>query len=165
MPLNLQNKKEIVAKIHKITNVALSVITADSRGVTANNITELRKLSRNMGVKIKIVRNTLLNLAIQGTSFECLKNKLNGPTLIAYSLEHEGSAARLFKDFAKKNKNFKITGGAFEKKTLSVLQVNNLADMPTYNEAITFFVILIKEVAVGKLIRTLSAISYTKENN
>jgi len=165
MPLSLQNKKEIVAKIHKIANIALSVVTADSRGVTANNITELRKLSRDIGVKIKIVRNTLLNLAIQGTSFECLKNKLNGPTLIAYSLEHEGSAARLFKNFAKKNKNFKITGGAFEKKSLSILQVNYLAEMPTYNEAITFFVTLIKEVAVGKLIRTLSAISNKKENN
>lgn len=165
MPLSLQNKKEIVAKINKIANMALSVIIADSRGITTNHITELRKLSRHIGVKISVVRNTLLNLAIQGTSFECLKNTLKGPSLIAYSFEHAGSAARLFRNFAKKNKNFKITSGVFEKQILSKLQVNQLADMPTYNEAIIIFISLIKELAAGKLIRTLSVISNKKTNN
>ncbi|CAL4042073.1 50S ribosomal protein L10 [Buchnera aphidicola] len=163
MPLSLHNKKEIVSKIHHIANIALSIVIADSRGVTTNNITELRKLSRNIGVTISIVRNTLLNLAIQGTSFECLKNKFKGPTLVAYSLKHPGSGARLFKDFSKKNKNFKITGGVFEEKILSTLQVHHLADMPTYNEAIIIFISLIKEAAVGKLIRTVFAISNKKE--
>jgi len=165
MPLNLQNKKTIVAKINKIASTALSVVIADSRGVTSNNITTLRQLGRNAGVKINIVRNTLLNLAIQGTSFECLKNKFNGPTLIAYSFEHPGSAARLLKDFSKKHKNFKITGGAFEEKHLSAPQINILAEMPTYNEAISLFMFLIKEVSAGKLVRTLAAISRKKEQH
>jgi large subunit ribosomal protein L10 len=165
MPLNLQNKKAIVAKINKIASTALSVIVADSRGVTSNNITTLRKLSRNTGVTINVVRNTLLNLAIQGTAFECLKNTFNGPTLIAYSLDHPGSAARLLKEFSKKNKNFKITSGAFEKKHLSLAQIDILADMPTYNEAISLFMSLIKEIAAGKLVRTLVAISIKKEIN
>ncbi|HMI77010.1 MAG TPA: 50S ribosomal protein L10 [Buchnera sp. (in: enterobacteria)] len=165
MPLNLQNKKEIIAKINKIASTALSVIIADSRGVKSNNITRLRQLSREVGVKINIVRNTLLNLAVQGTDFECLKNTFNGPTLIAYSLEHPGSAARLLKEFSKKNTSFKITGGAFEKKHLSISQINILADIPTYNEAISLFMSLIKEVAAGKLVRTLAAISKKKEIN
>ena len=165
MPLNLQNKKKIVSQINKIASTALSVVIADSRGVTSNNITKLRALSRDVGVKINIVRNTLLNLAVQGTSFECLKNTFNGPTLIAYSLEHPGSAARLLTTFSKNNINFKITGGAFEKKYLSISQINTLAEIPTYNEAISLFMSLIKEIAAGKLVRTLVAISKKKENN
>lgn len=163
MPLNLQNKKTIVDKINKIANTALSVVIADSRGVTSNNITTLRKLSREAGVTINVVRNTLLNLAIQGTAFECLKNKFNGPTLIACSFEHPGNAARLLKEFSKKHKNFKITGGAFEEKQLSISQINILAEMPTYSEAISRFMFLIKEVSAGKLVRTLAAISKKKE--
>jgi len=165
MPLNLHDKKEIVAKIHKTAKKAVSVIIANSLGVSSNNITKLRKFSRNIGVKINITRNTLLNLAIQNTDFECLKNKFNGPTLIAYSLEQPGGAARLLKEFSKKNKNFKIISGVFEKKILSIAQINMLAKIPTHNQAISFFIFLIKDVSIGKLVRTLMSRSKKKETN
>ncbi len=63
---------------------------------------------------MRVVRNTLLRRVVEGTQFECLKDTFVGPTLIAYSMEHPGAAARLFKEFAKANAKFEVKAAAFE---------------------------------------------------
>ncbi|ACL29867.1 50S ribosomal protein L10 [Buchnera aphidicola str. APS (Acyrthosiphon pisum)] len=165
MALSIHDKKIIVSKINKISNTALSAVTADLQGVCVNKINELRKSGREVGVKMSIVQNTLLSLAIKNTVFECLKKKLKGSTFIAYSMIHPGSGARLFKEFSKKNTQFKITGAAFEGKLLSILEINQLADMPTYKEAIIKLLLTWKMLIAGKLIYTLSAIKQKKETS
>ncbi|QCI19625.1 MAG: 50S ribosomal protein L10 [Buchnera aphidicola (Brevicoryne brassicae)] len=165
MPLTLDKKKIIVSKINKISNIALSAVIADSQGISVNEINELRKSGRNIGVKMSIVQNTLLSLGIKNTLFECLKKKIKGSTFIAYSMEHPGSGARLFKEFSKKNAQFKITGAAFEGKLLSIPEITQLADMPTYKEAIIKLLFVLKISVAGKLIYTLSAIKKKKETS
>lgn len=59
-------------------------------------MTSLRKQAREAGVYMKVVRNTLARRAVQGTDYECLTDTFTGPTLIAFSNEHPGAAARLF---------------------------------------------------------------------
>ncbi|XRX42589.1 MAG: 50S ribosomal protein L10 [Buchnera aphidicola (Eriosoma harunire)] len=162
MALNLQEKKTIVDKIHKLNNISLSAIIADARGIKSNHITELRKNSKKIGVEIKLVPNNLLRLSIQNTHFECLKQSLSGPLLIGYSLKHPGSAARLFQNFSKEHQQFKITSAVFEKKLLLDIQINQLAEMPTYKEAITRLLFIIKDVSIGKIIRVLLASSQKK---
>lgn len=167
MALNFQNKKEIIAEINCTAKKALSIVIANPQGIKVNDITQLRKLARKSSVKLGVFRNTLLNLGIKNTPFECLKKILIGPTLIAYSLKHPGSAARLLKNFYKsQNSNFhlKILGAAFEGKIISGSQINTLANIPTFNEALNRFMILIKEISIGKLLRTLISIKNTKEN-
>ncbi|QCI24155.1 50S ribosomal protein L10 [Buchnera aphidicola (Muscaphis stroyani)] len=163
MALSLDTKKNIVSKINKISNVALSAITANSQGISVNKMNQLRKSGRKVGVYMSIVRNTLLTLAIQNTAFECLKKKIKGSTFIAYSMNHPGSGARLFKKFSMKNDQFKITGAAFEGKLLSMLEINQLAEMPTHKEAITKLLITLKMSAAGKFVYILSAIKKKKE--
>eukprot|EP00492_Amphilonche_elongata_P000525 TRINITY_DN129_c0_g1_i4.p2 TRINITY_DN129_c0_g1~~TRINITY_DN129_c0_g1_i4.p2 ORF type:complete len:53 (+),score=10.99 TRINITY_DN129_c0_g1_i4:446-604(+) len=51
---------------------------------------------------MKVVRNTLAKRAVEGTEFECLSDSLVGPSLIAFSSEHPGAAARIFADFDEK---------------------------------------------------------------
>ncbi|CAL4318077.1 50S ribosomal protein L10 [Buchnera aphidicola] len=164
MALNLQKKKIIVSKIHDISNIALSAITANYQGIKVNTINQLRKNGREVGVKMSIVQNTLLSLGVHDTSFECLKKKIKGSTFIAYSMQHPGSGARLFKEFSEQNQNFKITGGVFEGKTLSLLEINKLAELPTYKEAIIKMILILKISSIGKLIYTLFAIKNKKEN-
>jgi large subunit ribosomal protein L10 len=106
MALNLQGKKAIVAEVNEAANGALSAVVADSRGVTVGAITALRKEAREAGVWMKVVRNTLAKRALEGTDFECLSDSFVGPSLIAFSSEHPGAAARIFSDFAKKNEKF-----------------------------------------------------------
>ena len=114
MALGLEDKKAIVAEVTEAAKGALSAVAADSRGVTVAKMTTLRKSAREAGVYMRVVRNTLLTRAVEGSDFECMKDVFVGPTLIAFSNEHPGAAARLFKEFAKANDKFSIKGGAFQ---------------------------------------------------
>lgn len=163
MALNIEDKQAIVAEVSEAAKGALSAVVADSCGVTVDEMTTLRKQARDAGVFMKVVRNTLLRRAVQGTSYECMKDAFVGPTLIAFSNEHPGAAARLFKDFAKANKQFEIKAGAFEGEFIPAANIDRLASLPTYEEAIARLMMTMKEAAAGKLVRTLAALRAQKE--
>lgn len=155
MALNLEDKQAIVAEVNEAAKGALSAVVADARGVTVAKIDALRKQARAQGVQMRVVRNTLARRAVEGTAYECLKDSFVGPTLIAFSSEHPGAAARLFKDFAKANDKFEVKAAAFDGEVVSF---DLLATLPTYDEAIARLMSVIKEAAAGKLARTLAAL-------
>lgn len=163
MALNLQDKQAIVAEVSEAAKGALSAVVADSRGVSVEKMTELRKNARNANVYLRVVRNTLLRRAVEGSAYECMKDTFVGPTLIAFSNEHPGAAARLFKEFAKANDKFEIKGAAFEGEFIEPSNIDRLATLPTYDEAIARLMGTMKEAAAGKLVRTLAAIRDQKE--
>ncbi|VTP77649.1 50S ribosomal protein L10 [Proteus vulgaris] len=163
MALNLQDKQAIVAEVSEVAKGALSAVVADSRGVTVAKMTELRKACREAGVTVRVVRNTLLRRVVEGTSYEVLRDAFVGPTLIAFSAEHPGAAARLFKDFAKANPAFEIKAAAFEGEFIPGSNIDRLATLPTYDEAIARLMATMKEASAGKLVRTLAALRDQKE--
>ena len=160
MALNLQGKKAIVAEVNEAANGALSAVVADSRGVTVGAITALRKEARANGVWMKVVRNTLAKRAFEGTEFECLSDSLVGPSLIAFSSEHPGAAARIFSDFAKKNEHFELKMAALEG---NIVDAAMLATLPTYDEAVARLMSAMKEASAGKLCKTIEAVRVQKE--
>ena len=160
MALGLNDKKAIVAEVQEAASGALSAVVADSRGVTVDAMTALRKEAREAGVWMKVVRNTLAKRAIEGTEVECIKDVLTGPSLIAISKEHPGAAARIFKNFAKENEEFELKAAAFEGE---IVDVNMLASLPTYDEAIAKLMAVMKEASAGKLVRTIAAVRDQKE--
>ena len=160
MAINLDDKKAIVAEVQEAANGAHSIVIADARGVKVEAITVLRKQARENGVWMKVVRNTLARRAVEGTEFECVNDTFVGPTLVAFSNEHPGAAARLFSDFAKANENFELKAAAFEG---NVVDVNMLAKLPTYDEAISRLMSVMKEASAGKLARTIAAVRDQKE--
>ncbi len=109
---------------------------------------------------MRVVRNTLARRAVEGTEYECLTDTFTGPTLLAFSNEHPGAAARLFKDFAKENKEFEIKAAAFEG---AVTDAEVLATLPTYDEAIARLMMCMKEASAGKLVRTIAALRDQKQ--
>lgn len=161
MALRLEDKKQVVAEVNEAAKGGLSAVVADSRGVTVSAMTTLRKQAREAGVYMRVVRNTLLRRAVEGTDFECLTETFKGPTLIAFSNEHPGAAARLFTDFAKTENEFEVRGAAFEG---SLADANVLAKLPTYDEAIAQLMMTMKEASAGKLVRTLAALKEQKES-
>ncbi|ASX26771.1 50S ribosomal protein L10 [Candidatus Williamhamiltonella defendens] len=163
MPLNLQDKKAIVDEVKEIAKGALSAVVADTRGVTVAKMTGLRKAAREAGVYMRVVRNTLMRRVVVSTDFECLQDTFVGPTLIAFSTEHPGAAARLFKEFAKLNKEFEIKAAAFEGTLIPVSDIDRLATLPTYEEAIARLMATLKEASVGKFVRTLAALKAKRE--
>ena len=108
MAIRLDDKKQIVSEVNQAAASALSAVLADYRGVTVDELTALRKTARESQVYLRVVRNTLLKRAIEDTDFECIKEVLEGPTLLALSEEDPGAAARVLKDFAEENENFEI---------------------------------------------------------
>jgi len=158
--LGLQDKKAIVAEVQEAAEGALSAVVADARGVTVEAMTALRKEAREAGVWMKVVRNTLARRAVEGSEYECLTENFVGPTLIAFSQEHPGAGARIFKEFAKGNEKFELKAAAFEGE---VVDVNMLATLPTYDEAIAKLMSVMKEAAAGKLVRTIAAVRDQKE--
>ena len=136
---------------------------ADARGVTVAAMTGLRKEAREAGVYVRVVRNTLLRRAIEGTQYECLNETFVGPTLIAFSNEHPGAAARLFKEFAKDEKNFEVKALAYEGELIPASDIDRLATLPTYDEAIAKLMSVMKEASAGKLVRTLAALRDQKQ--
>ncbi|CAL4317946.1 50S ribosomal protein L10 [Buchnera aphidicola (Chaitophorus sp. 3695)] len=165
MSVNLQKKKIIIKKIKKISKKSLSAVVANSNQINVNQINALRKKARKNGVKINVVKNTLLKRAIQNTPFQCLQKTLNQFTLIAHSIEHPGSAAKLLYFFSKKNKTFKIKGAAFEGKFIEPSHIEKLALIPTYKESIQKLIFTLKEAAIGKFVRILTAIKIQKDKN
>lgn len=160
MAIGLEDKKAIVADVQQAASGALSAVVADSRGVTVNDMTALRKEARENGVWLKVVRNTLARRALAGTEYECLIEKFVGPSIIAFSNEHPGAGARILKEFAKGNDKLELKGAAFEG---AVTDVALLASLPTYDEAIAKLMSVMKEASAGKLVRTIAAIRDQKE--
>ncbi|WP_105101980.1 50S ribosomal protein L10 [Microbulbifer pacificus] len=160
MAIGLVDKKAIVAEVQQAAVGALSAVVADSRGVTVNDMTALRKEAREHGVWLKVVRNTLARRALAGTEFECLVEKFVGPSIIAFSKEHPGAGARILRDFAKKNDKLELKGAAFEG---VATDVQLLASLPTYDEAIAKLMSVLKEASAGKLVRTIAAVRDQKE--
>ena len=100
MALRLAQKQAIVAEVNKAAASALSAVLSDYRGLTVEEMTALRAKARAAGVYLRVVRNSLAKRALAGTDYECLDEALVGPSMLAFSQEDPGSAARLLKDYA-----------------------------------------------------------------
>ncbi|MBU2712113.1 50S ribosomal protein L10 [Zooshikella harenae] len=157
MALRLEDKKAIVAEVNEAAGSALSAVIADYRGLTVSQLTVLRKQAREGNVYLRVVRNTLVRRAVVGTDFECLTEALTGPTILAFSKEDPGAAARLIKDFAKENKQLEVKALSIGGKLLGADQIDVLAKMPTREEALAMLA-RVTIAPVTKLARALNDI-------
>lgn len=155
MAIGLEDKKAIVASVNETANNALSLVVADSRGVSVSDITGLRKAARENNVDLRVVRNTLARRAVEGTEFECVSEAFVGPSLLAFSMEDPGAAARLFKDFAKDNEEFEVKALAVGGQMMGAEKIDVLATLPTLDQALGMLA-NVTLAPVTKLARTLN---------
>tara|TARA_Y100001970_G_scaffold147012_1_gene180520 strand:- start:34 stop:564 length:531 start_codon:yes stop_codon:yes gene_type:complete len=155
--IRLDDKKQIVSEVNQAAASALSAVLADYRGVTVDELTALRKTARESQVYLRVVRNTLLKRAIEDTDFECIKEVLEGPTLLALSEEDPGAAARVLKDFAEENENFEIKALSIGGELLEANQIDVLAKLPTLDQARSLLMSVML-APVTKLARTANEI-------
>ncbi|MCG8071866.1 MAG: 50S ribosomal protein L10, partial [Candidatus Thiodiazotropha taylori] len=83
MPLNIEQKKAIVAEVNDVASSALSAVAAEYRGLTVEQMTLLRREARNNGVYLRVVRNTLAKRAVEDTDFACMQEGFTGPLILA----------------------------------------------------------------------------------
>ena len=157
MAIRIEDKKQIVSEVNQAANSALSAVLADYRGVTVSDMTALRKIARENKVYLRVVRNTLLKKAVKDTEFECIQEVLVGPTILAFSQEDPGAAARVLKDFAEENDEFEIKALSVGGKLLEAGQIDVLAKLPTHDQALSILMSVML-APVTKLARTLNEV-------
>lgn len=172
MALKLEQKRQIVAEVHREAGQALAAVLADYRGMTVAEMTELRATARRSGVYLRVVRNTLAQRAMAGTEYECLNDQFRGPTLLAFSRQEPGAAARLLKSSAQQYDALEIKALAIGGQLLDASQTDRVANLPTREDALgALLAVMLAPVvklartlnaAPGKLARTLAAVGDAK---
>ena len=157
MAIRLEDKQQIVSEVNQAASSALSAVLADYRGVTVEDMTALRKNARANKVYLRIVRNTLLKRAVADTEFECIQRVLVGPTILAFSQEDPGAAARVLKDFAKENDDFEIKALSVGGQLMDASQIDVLAKLPTLDQARSMLMSVML-APVTKLARTMNEV-------
>lgn len=173
MALQLEQKQAIVADVKAAAGNALSAVVADHRGVTVAEMTDLRRRARESGVYLRVVRNTLLKRAVSGTEYECLADVAVGPTMLAFSNDDPGSAARLLKEAARDIEELDLKALSIGGQLLSADDIDRIASLPTRDEAIAMLMSVMQAPVAklartllevpGKLTRTLAAVRESKE--
>ena len=171
--LRLEQKQEIVAEVNDAASSALSAVLADYRGLTVAEMTELRVKARETGVYLRVVRNTLVKRAVEGTDFECLKDALVGPTLLAFSREDPGAAARLLKDYAQDLEELDIKALSIGGTLLPADQIDRVARLTTLDQARSMLMSAMQAPIIklaqtvnevpGKVVRVVAAVKEQKE--
>jgi len=152
--LNLEDKKAIVAEVSTIAANAHSAIAAEYRGLTVEEMTELRVKARNEGVYLRVVKNSLTRRAVEGTEFECMQESLVGPLVMAFSQEDPGAAARLVKNFSKDHNKLIARVIAVGGELLTVDQIERLSSLPNREQALAMLMGVMK-APIEKFVRTL----------
>jgi large subunit ribosomal protein L10 len=155
MALSLQQKEAQVAEVREAAQSAQSAVAAEYRGLTVGQMTELRAQARGAGVFLKVVKNTLAKLAVEGTEFACMQESLKGPVLLAFSSDDPGAAARIVKAFAKDNDKLVTVSLAIGGQLLPATQLEALASLPTLDEARSQLVGVL-QAPLSQLVRTLA---------
>ncbi|MDI6785175.1 MAG: 50S ribosomal protein L10 [bacterium] len=129
---------------NKLDSASLSILT-DFRGLNVKEISELRNRLRDNGVEYKVIKNTLVKLAVKDINLSSLNEYLIGPTAIAIDANDTVSLAKTLIEFNKKYKKLEIKAGILQGHIIEANKVKDLASLPS------------KEVLLAKLAMTLNS--------
>ena len=160
MPLNVQDKKAIVADVGAQLAGAQTVVLAEYRGIPVEQLTKLRASARDQGVYLRVLKNTLARRAAQGTQFEPLADSMVGPLIYGISADPIASA-KVLQGFAKTQDLLVIKAGLYNGKLLDVAGVKALATIPSRNELLSQL-LGVMLAPVSAMARVLGAVAAQK---
>jgi len=123
-------KEQVIGEIKENFAGVTSLVLADYRGLDVPTVTEMRQEFAKAGCSYRVLKNTLVKIAIQGTELEPISAYLAGPTALMWSTESPSAPAKLAVKYAKEQKSFVIKGGFFEGEALDIAGVTQLSTMP-----------------------------------
>tara|TARA_B100001057_G_scaffold70439_1_gene64549 strand:- start:6 stop:512 length:507 start_codon:yes stop_codon:yes gene_type:complete len=128
--MNREQKESFVQNLKTIINENSLVLVFHYRGMSMTDMTDLRVQSFNSGCNIKVTKNRLTKLALEGSEKAGLTEFFDGPTAIAYSNDPV-QLTKLVTNFAKNNSNLVILGGIMDNEILSVEKIEILSKLPS----------------------------------
>ena len=132
--MNKEQKKNYITEISAQFENSKAVMVTHYQGLTMVQLDELRSKMREHGIIFKITKNRITKLALEKTKCKELSNLFTGPTAVAMS-EDAITSAKILTKVSKENENLKILGGIMGKDILDVAGVQNVATLPTLDEA------------------------------
>jgi large subunit ribosomal protein L10 len=126
-------KRELVSTLNGVFSTTSVVVVAHYKGLTVADMQRLRTQMKQAGATVKVAKNRLAKIALEGTDVASISDLMKGPTLLAYSSDPV-AAAKVAVDFAKGNEKLLILGGAMGRTALNPDGVKALATMPSLDE-------------------------------
>jgi len=148
-------KREVVSALSDVFAKTGVVVVAHYAGLSVSEMTKLRSDMRDAGGAVKVAKNRLVKLALDGTDAQGISDLMTGPTCLAYS-DDPVAAPKVAVKFAKGNDKFVILGGAMGPTVLDANGVSSLAELPSLDELRGKLVGLLQAPA-GKIARTVNA--------
>lgn len=160
MPLNVEDKKAIVADVGAQLAAAQTVVLAEYRGIPVGQLTALRASARSQGVYLRVLKNTLVKRAAQGTPFEQLGDSMVGPLIYGISADPV-APAKVLHQFSKGQDQLVIKAGFYNGKVLDFNGVKALATIPSREELLSMLLGVMK-APVSAMARVLGAVAEQK---
>jgi len=132
-------KEKVVDELGQIFASSGVVVVAHYAGITVAQMQDLRAQMREVGGSVRVAKNTLARIALEGLPAAKMGDQLTGMTVMAYS-EDPVAAAKVVEAYAKKNEKFVILGGAMGDTILDQAGVKAVASMPSREELIASIV-------------------------
>ncbi len=126
-------KSEQVAFLKGVFEQSGSVVVFRNGGLTVSTMTDFRNRTRDAGGSIKVIKNRLAKIALEGAPGEGARDLFTGPSAILFSKDPV-APAKLAVDFANDNERFQVVGGVLGATVLDVDGVKALAKMPSLDE-------------------------------
>ena len=132
--MNKEQKKNYITEMTSQFENSEAVLVTQYQGLTMPQLDQLRAQMREHGIKFKITKNRITKLALEKTKCKDLSNLFTGPTAVAFSNDAIISA-RILSKFSKENEDLKLIGGIMGNEILDLAAVQNVANLPTLDEA------------------------------
>ena len=123
-------KVESVTELHDKFARAVSAVLTDFRGLTVQELTDLRQQLRHASLELAVVKNTLARLAVRETPFERLSPYLKGPTSITFSYRDTVAPAKILSAYVRRQPKLAVRAGLFEGEVVPAGKIAEIADLP-----------------------------------
>ena len=157
LSLNRNEKAAVVAEVTAQVARSQTLALAEYRGLTVADLDKLRKIAREKGVYLHVLKNPLARRAVSGTPFEAAAEHMVGPLIYGFS-EDAVAAAKVVADFAKTNDKLVIKAGAFAGKALDANGVKALASIPS-KEVLLSQLLGLMQSPISRTARVLAALA------
>ena len=158
----IAKKAQLVDQVAEKFSAAASVVIVDYRGLTVEEVTELRKQLREADVEMKVIKISILSRAAVKAGLEGMEDVFLGPTAIAFSNEDVVAPAKILNDFSEKAKALEIKGGVIEGKVASVEEIISLAKLPN-REGLLSMLLSVLQAPVRNVAYAINAVAESKE--
>jgi large subunit ribosomal protein L10 len=152
-----QAKHEQVVQLRDELKDVSSIFLCNFNGLTVDKDTELRRKMRENGATYKVVKNTMLRLAFEGTDFDQVKDHLKGNTALAHNTSDVVGLAKLIKEFGDANAKFEFKTGVVEGKVIDATELKALATLPPKEQLVAKLMFMLNYPIQG-LVTALSGL-------